>query len=330
MSRAMLVYGALALLLVCYLVTLLPARNTAFSITARTDVLAIEPFCAEELVWDLPPGHVVATGAASIGQRCAGPPLPVTMVLRGGARAEFETRPNGRVQARVSAYDKAACATGAHAAPIAVSVDGADLTGDAEGYFYLAGDCDAAAPQESTPVILSFSGRAILGRAIPYGAGWRDATPMAPILQHGEVLARTTALYTGERLTLLEEQLDPGSVVDTHPCLGPEEHAGGAAQRCRRPLVPAVGFVRIAGGSEGLEVQAYPEGSVGVTPHGGEPRELRLTQWDRLKASTVVQALIAAIALFAAFVGRLKDWFELRRLAGPTGPTEPGRHGPPS
>lgn len=92
------------------LLSLRTAKDTAFALTANTDVLSVEPLCGQELIWDFelaeaaPSGTarpaVVESPARGAGVKpSASPPQRLvgaaTVRLRGGARAVLERRPNG-------------------------------------------------------------------------------------------------------------------------------------------------------------------------------------------------------------------------------------------
>ncbi len=310
-------FGLLLIMLIGGYFALQPASNTAFAISATTDQMLVEPLCQDRMVWDLPAGHVLPVSAPPEAMSCTGAAVPVTVELRGGAQALLTSRADRRLDVRLSPGALAAeCRLPEGRSALSVQVDGVDLPADAQGYFYRSGECDGSGAVDASGV-LSVLGRLQIGAAIPEGAGWGGSSVAVSLLDKGEIVARLVAPFSNERMTLLQEKLDPGSIVDTLPCLG--ETAGGDAATRNECLLTAVstpGFVRLL--SDGLDVQAYPTRMVGVTPHLGEQRRINLTRWDILKSSSIAQVLAAlfGVLLLLADVPeklkRVKGLFELR------------------
>ena len=80
-------------------------------------------------------------------------------------------------------------------------------------------------------------------------------------------------ILSEERVTLNIEQLDPGSLLDTHACLEATENTADICPS--RGAKPAQGFLRM-GSAAGLSVQIYAVGPVGVQAFGSNA-QLRLT-----------------------------------------------------
>lgn len=285
-----------------------PASETAFAISATTDQMLVEPLCEDRLVWDLPAGHVLPVSAPPEAMACAGPAAPVTVELRGGAQALLTSRSDRRLDARLSpGILTDACRLPQGRSAISVQVGGVDLPADALGYLYRSGDCpqtgtdDAVdAPDAKDAVrargVLIVSGRLQIGAAIPEGAGWGSGAAMVSLLHEGEIVARHLAPFTNERMTLLEEKIDAGSIINTIPCLSETAATNNdALKECLDAAISTPGFIRLMEG--GLDVQAYPTRIVGVSPHMGEQRLVNLTRWDILIASPVAQLLAAVFAV---------------------------------
>ena len=293
-----------------------PSADTAFAISARSDVLTVEPLCSDHLLWDLPAGHVIAASAPPESSTCEGAALPVSVELRGGASAQLRSRTDGRLDVRLQPGPiAAACQSSSERSVIAVLVDGQELPADAQGYVYRSGECSGDGAV-STKGVLTLGGRMRIGAPIPEGAGWGGSSVTLGLLRDGELRARHAAAFTGERLTLMNESIDPGSIIDTLPCLMDDQSMGKAAinRGCLSTAISTPGFVQLSEGV--LDIQLYPIREIGVTPHRGIERRVRLTNWDNLKHSAIAQVLTALFAVLLMLVDLPEKFKKLGKLFG--------------
>ena len=285
------------------------SSRTTFSIVARTETLTIRAACGARNQWDLPPGYVYGASTIDRSEPTAQEAQPITVVFGEGVLARVTLQSSGRLV--VGLRPVGTSQLGA----VTASVGGLDRPRDEAGYDYvsllpseLSGPGRGADRSVSRmPVTLRLAGRVVLGDAVPEGGGWRDSSN--PILSGGQILAYDRAWITGERLTLLTERIDPGSVIDTHPELSRKDMgrltidiaADGSGPQglvCPAHRTPwaAVGYLRDHQDG-GMEVVLYRVGpSIGLAPLGGPGLEIGLTWWSRFAASSVVQTSAAALA----------------------------------
>jgi hypothetical protein len=293
------------------------APNAAFAIDADTGVLTIEPLCGERLVWDLPHGRVllrspVPRAAEADDGRTGG----VTLVLLPGSRARLESAEPGRLRIAVSHADEmhAACTQGA--GPFyEVTVGDELLPPDSVGVSYGAMPGDPAA---DGPLALPLSGRVVLGDLVPLGAGWGPRP--AGLLESAAVDLRVKPWLDSNRITLREERVERGGLLDTHACLAPR----AAGDPCLTAATkPAIGFLRVRP-EGGMDVQLYSTGALGAQSLGGDqyvieiPRLTAAFQSSALKS--VFSVLIAVIGLYQGCKAMLRDsvtfWKRKRTTAG--------------
>lgn len=292
------VLGVLGLAVAPY--GLSPSPQTVFSVKARTGVVEVMPLCSRGLVWDLPRGRVLPRSCdADEPEDCGGEHDTVTVSLLAGSSARIEMRTDGRWTIVFGVNDAAEC-PGTIDAPIRVATDSADLARDEQGYFFVASSPQAG---EAPPAFsLPLAGRVIIGQFVEFGGGWAEVH--SPTLTEGRVLGRDAAIGTGERLTLLDEEVDPGSIVDTHL---PRPEDEGSAWSADAPA--ATGFILSNIGEPSSDtsemlVQLSQQRSVGVIPYDGVGRRLEVPRWKVWWDSPLPQ-------LAASFVGVLAGLFGL-------------------
>lgn len=277
-----------------------PSPQTVFSVQARTGVLEVIPSCSRSLVWDLPRGRVLPRSCdADDPADCGGEHDTVTVSLQAGSTARIEMRADGRWTIAFGVTDAAVC-PGAGDRPVRVATDLGDLPPDGQGYFFVA---SPPADGEAAPAFaLPLAGRVIIGQFVEFGGGWSEVH--SPTLTEGRVLGRDAAIGTGERLTLLDEEIDPGSIVDTHL---PRPETPGATGTTQAPA--ATGFILsnigdASSDSSEMLVQVSQQRSVGVIPYDGVGRRLEVPRWKIWWDSPLPQ-------LAASFVGVLAGLFGL-------------------
>jgi hypothetical protein len=137
---------------------------------------------------------------------------------------------------------------------------------------------------------------------------------------HGASIEGRVRHSVGEQLSvLLREEVDAGSMVDTHACLGPL--AGGAAHgECEtRGVDSAVGFVTGISTDIGpaLQVVLHRQARyIGVLPYAGDQRRVSVTWWTSLLNDPLVQQVVLALALVTAVLSAynaLQPLFESKR-----------------
>ncbi len=269
-----------------------PSPETVFAMQARTGVLEVHPACGRSLIWDLPAGRVLARDCdPDDPEQCGGVRDAVTVTLAGGSTARIEMRADRRWGVTFGRLDGPACAD-AGDSPIRITADYAELPADALGYFYVA---EPAGPDAPPPGFsLPLAGRVIVGQFVEFGGGWSDVH--SPTLSEGRVFGRDVAVGTGERLTLLDEELDPGSIVDTHPRLaGADKAADEASDRA------ATGFV--LSGEGDMLVQLSQRRSIAVTPYDGTPRRLEVPRWKVWWNSPLLQLVASIVGVFGGLLG---------------------------
>ncbi|WP_439570400.1 hypothetical protein [Methylibium sp.] len=281
------------------------ATDTAFTLTANTDVLSVEPLCDQELVWDLGRAEAVALGAG------AAPPAraasATSVHLRGGARAVVERRPDDglwRIDlTRGPLHARCIAQTGQPAVVVTVDDQVLELSTDpAKGPRALSLRTTrpaAANPKEDkddkpSGTVLLLSGRVVLGELLRHGGGWKQTT--SPLLREGKLEARTREPFTDRSVPVIEEALDAGSRVDTHACLA---HAGAPAQLACLGTAPvsASGIV-YDNKDRALDVKLHvTTARIGIAQHGGEQRAVAVTWWNRFVSLQFVQMFAATLLL---------------------------------
>jgi hypothetical protein len=311
-----------ALLAVLIPVVLTPSPTTIFSIGASTNVVEVRPLCADKIVWDLPSGEAQGrscmplnpadlTNPAAFKLACTVGPAPVTVTMGAGSSAKIERDATDEWFVTFGSVDAGGCSN-REQVPLHVSVGDEDLPADSEGYFYrpdpkAAGLSSESAPTSSARLALALNGRVIIGQAMQFGAGW-SASP-SPILHEASLVARNRAFITGEPLTVMNEQIEAGSIIDTH---GTEEAGAmiSGAPGVADHLFTASGFVQFF--DDRLTVQVYQRRSISLLPHASQGRVIKVLRWRPLWASPLVQLGVSLIVLIAAVAGLMFSYYEAR------------------
>ena len=133
----------------------------------------------------------------------------------------------------------------------------------------------------------------IIGQTISFGGGWTAAP--SPMLNRAKLVARDRAIGTGWPLTILEEDIEPGTIVDTHlefeNTIAGED---GSADDIER----STGFVQVF--DDRFTVQVYQPHSIGLLPYASESRIVRVPQWRPLWASPLIQFIVSSLVLLAS------------------------------
>lgn len=301
-----------------------PSPESVFAVTARTGVVEIHPTCERNLVWDLPAGRLLARNCSAVDPaECGGLREAVTATLAAGSSARIEMRADGRWGITFGYVERLDC-PGTTAEAIRISADYEDVPADDAGYFYVA---EPPGEGQAPPAFaLPLAGRAIIGQFVEFGGGWSEVH--SPTLSEGQVFGRDVAVGTGERLTLLDEELDPGSIVDTHP------RRAGAGDSGSDDAEPAAsGFV--LSGEADMLVQVSQKRSIAVIPYDGVGRRLEIPRWKVWWNSPLLQL----VASFAGVLGALLGLYiasqegrlaygELREQARSRAAVEPPAAGP--
>jgi hypothetical protein len=321
-GRALLVIAVLAIiLLLAFAIT--PARNSAFSIAATTDVIVVEPSCSDQLTWDLPPGWVVADGAPLDGSDpLAQPAALVTVKLAAGARATVTREAAGYWKMRFTLDSAFQDCQPAPPSPLSVTVGGERLPADPTGYSYQSSygedpnrtavsSSDGSRPQlgPAPPLVLRLAGRMVLGQPISEGGGWGGASQ--PILHGARVEVRDKAWLTNQSLSVLVEDIGSGGLIDTHACIA--EDAAKVTPPCvlNRPGASA-GFLYYPTNDGAMFAQVHRTTSrIGVVPYGGVERQLGVTNWAILVKSPMLQSIVAALLLISAL---LQGWVAFQEM----------------
>lgn len=336
------VLGLLAVL--ALLTALSPWHKTAFTIRAQTGVLMVEPDCGQSLTWDLPRGEVRTLGAnaQAESERKLG---PVSIVVRAGAQAVLERRDAGEWRVVVKPLDAAPDCAGPSPSTVPVGVRNAEpvtlsaaarisvlrleytnakgqvvenepVEASPDGYAYRSVTAGAAEPDKA-PVEpglspLRLAGRVLLGSPVTEGGGWSGGS--LGILRSASIEGRVRHGFGDQLSVLLREQIDPGSLIDTHACLDPTQ-TDQARGDCEMPGAnAAVGFATAASVDDisVIDVVVYRHTThVGVLPYAGEQRVLRVTWWTRLLNEPLAQQATAALVLLTTL---LTQYGELKKL----------------
>lgn len=289
------------------LISLSGSAESNFSVSAHTEVVAVEPSCALTLNWTLAAGSlswIRHDGAEAASPACQ--PLElgkdsIELTLRAGARAVMEQVEHGQWQVSVTRSDTfAACSSDAGGGrPVfeasfgacrlfarrttgqATGNDGCTCIGEADGLTWRSGKPGPdPRPQEFTHLL---EGRIVVGAPVLDTGGWMGTTTA---LREARIQARIKAAVTQQSISVLDEAIEPGSIIDTTPSPGPEAPS-------------ARGFVR-PHPDGGLNVLAHVTSRhVGVTPHAGERRDVSVSRWSQLLVSPFLQALLVAFGVVA-------------------------------
>ncbi len=275
------------------------SADTNFSIRATTQVVRLDIPCDETLTWDLPAGLI---GDPSVAGGTTDSDM-VVVQMHGGASAALRIDATGLLEIqwqRDAAYH---CASG----------DGPRIEVDTgNGRLPMEGDVPAYRSRNvvnrGAPPILPLRGRVLLGGEIAEGAGFAGAVYL-PILLSADVEARTSDA-TGQKRLIHAEDVETGSMVDTHSCLSVPQH-GTALADCLRDTASEAslpsGFIHFPPTAEAglptLGVQVSLVGcSISIRPHGGNERRMMVTTWSKLLTSSWLQIFLAlAIGLGTLF-----------------------------
>lgn len=297
---------------------IVPARDSAFSIEATSDVVRVEPSCGDLLTWDLPPGWVIPDAApledpAAAEVLAATAAAPVTVELAAGSSATVVREASGHWKVRLVQGSAFANCRPAPPHTLVVTAGGRRLPADPSGYTYqsVSGDRGGGPPVSSEtpaqpllgsapPLALRLGGRVVLGQLMGEGGGWGSASQ--PILQGARIEVRLMAPLTNQSLSVLIEEVGPGSIVDTHACMLAEAAAPDAACAAAQPS-PSAGFLYYPNGDGVMLVQVHRTAErIGVVPFGGVERPLRVTNWAIWVKSPVVQLIAAGLLLISALM----------------------------
>lgn len=283
-------------LLLAAFIAFIGAAESNFSVTARTEVVAVEPSCSLTLNWNLGKGSITRAEDTKLpgGSKpvktppaCIGAEKPVQITLRAGSRAVLEQLPGGGWQVNVSRSSAfAGCASdlgGGH--PVFEAwVDKQECAAGASGITYVSmpakrGEDGGAQPQDFAHLL---EGRVVLGAPLLEPGGWN--LPAGSALREAKISARIRAALTHQSISVLEESVEAGAIIDTSPAPG-------------EPMPTARGFVR-PNKDGGLDVLVHVTSrQIGITPHAGERRALSVTRWSQLLASPFLQALLLAFGV---------------------------------
>jgi hypothetical protein len=305
---------AAIVLLLPMVYALLPARNSAFSIAATTDVALVEPACQDQLTWDLPMGWVVADNAPlEDWPTSTKPPMPVTVELGAGGRAVLRRDASGIWKIRFtqdSGFDRCKPAP---PSSLRIIVGGEQLPTDPSGYTYQSTfgekpaetvtsieNLDRSLIGPAPPLALRIAGRVVLGQPMSEGGGWGGGSQ--PILHSARVEVRDKAYVTNQSLIVIAEDIGAGGLIDTHACVA-EEGTDEEASCVLQQKTSATGFLQYPTGSGEVLAQVHRSTDrIGVVPFGGVERKLGATNWSILVKSPVLQSLVAALLLASALL----------------------------
>lgn len=298
-----------------------PAPHSAFAIAATTDVITVEPACGDKLTWDLPPGWVVGDNAPfedapAVGVATARHAAPVTVELAAGAAATVSREPGGFWKMHFTKGSGYGRCTPAPPSALTVTVGGERIPADPGGYTYQStfgeDPSGAVSPAEGAtrrligpapPLGLRLAGRMVLGQLMSEGGGWGGASQ--PLLRGARVEVRHAAPLTNQSLGVLEEDISPGGIIDTHACMAAGSAAGEAACVLAH-TGPSAGFLYYptSDGVMFVQVQRNTD-RIGVVPFGGVERALGVTRWAGWVKTPWLQFFAAALLLLSAL---LQGW----------------------
>ncbi len=281
------------------------SAESNFSVSAHTEVVAVEPSCALTLNWSLAPGTLTWISEKeplAPPRSCGNGKDGIELTLRAGARAVVEHLPKGHWQVSVSrsgAYAACASDLGGGRPVFEARAGGRDCGAGASGLTYRSGEPPNPdpRPQEFTHLL---EGRIVVGAPVIDTGGWDGEATTA--LREARVQARIKAAVTQQSISVLDEAIEPGSIIDTAPQPGPDAPS-------------ARGFVR-PNKDGGLTVLAHVTGRhMGVTPHAGERRDVSVSRWSQLLASPFLQALLLAFGVVVWSAQAIATADELRDTA---------------
>lgn len=269
------------------LITAIGAAESNFSVSAHTEVVTVEPSCALTLNWSLGAGAITGVAAEALAKprACGDAGSAVGLTLRAGSRAVLEQLPTGQWQIEVSRSERyAACASDIGGGRPVFEAQAGDqpCAADLAGLTYrsnLPAGAEGAQPQAFAHLL---EGRVVVGAPVLDPGGW--SAPAASVLREARVQARIKDPITQGSISVLDETIETGSIIDTAPL---ETLAAPSAR----------GFVR-PHKDGGLMVLAHVTGRhIGVTPHAGERRDVSVSRWSQLLVSPFLQALLVAFGV---------------------------------
>lgn len=280
------------------------AARADFTLTADTGILRLQTYCAQRLVWDLPRGTVTMPGALAPPSEdgtpavaAAAEPANISLAMEGHVQVTVSRGPQGNLLVTVQRGE------GADASRPLGEVTESGATNKTQTItrqlYYQSAD---AAPSFTLPLW----GRVIVGDDVPQGSG--SEAGAASLLRKAEVRARVSlrgGLNQGvPRKTIIDESLDAGDIVDTHPELADEKlDAKSLAALCNRQeeAWASVGFIAPEGGSLSLVVHRQAR-AFGVTRAGATPFTLSVPRWHLWLVNPVVQIFAGLFALLLGVI----------------------------
>ena len=316
-----------------------PARAD-FTLTAETGILRLHTYCAQRLVWDLPPGKVSQPQPMMPGDD-EGPASSAKPSSKSvSPQTADEERPDGHVSVAMEG-DLFITVSRSAAGDLMVVIQ----RGDSGGELPL-GTVTVSNPREGSSEMerksqtiedrlyyrsvdgadpaftLPLWGRVIVGDDVPQGSG--SAAGAAPLLQAATIRARVSTsgrLNEGvPRKTVIDESLDVGDIVDTHPTLAAEQmDAPRVKALCgsKSGDWAAVGF--ITPGSDGMikAVVHRNAEAVSVTRASAQPFDLSVRKWQSWLASDWLQGGIIVLVLVATIIGNLNNALSVKNKFWP-------------
>ncbi|HMN83992.1 MAG TPA: hypothetical protein PKA20_29240, partial [Burkholderiaceae bacterium] len=273
--------------LLAALISFSGSAESNFSISAHSEVVSVEPSCSLTLNWPLPAGTLQlaseparAAPTAQPGGAACRDGTPMMLTLRAGSQASLEQLPDKRWQIQVAeskAYAGCASSLGGGRPVFELRAGERDCSAGASGATYRSVPAQGdVAPQDFAHLL---EGRVVIGAPVLDPGGW-DA-PASTVLREARVVARIKAAVTHQSISVLDENIETGTTIDTAPQPGPDAPS-------------ARGFVR-PHKDGGLDVLVHVTArQVGVTPHAGERRDVSVSRWAQWIASPFLQALLLA------------------------------------
>jgi hypothetical protein len=278
-----------------YLGPKLTRSDSTFSVSARTEVLTLHTACAQDVVWDLPPGQISTPERLDAGQAPTSGNA-IALALRGGAQARVRLDEDRHWLVEAAPDPLFGCADGAgRAAPdtTTAQVDGVALPPAPQGFVYRS----ARPAREARHPLWLLRGRVVLGQEIAFGAGLESAAA-APILGTARIEARSPDGSTAQRRLIHEETVEAGGLIDTHACLSKDADALPGCVRGR--AWTAQGFVHLGApdGPPGFDVQLSLVGErLGVRQQAAGERQIVVTWWQHLVTESRWQIAAALVVL---------------------------------
>lgn len=310
-----------------------PARAD-FTLTADTGILRLHTYCAQRLVWDLPPGKVSQPQPmmpADDEEPAAGA-KPATKTA--ASQTPPEEQPDGHISVAMEG-DLFITVSRSAAGDLMVVIQRGDSGGNAPlGTVTVSNPREGSSEMErksqtikdklyyrsvvgAAPAFtLPLWGRVIVGDDVPQGSG--SAAGAAPLLHAANIRARVSASRDVNqgvpRKTVIDEALDAGDIVDTHPTLSDARmDAEGVKELCgpKAEDWAAVGFV--TPGKDGLLSAVIHRNAeaVSVTRASAMPFDLSVRKWQSWLTSAWLQALIIVFVLVAWLIGNLNNTVSL-------------------